>query len=73
MAVLIDVIDPVIARDMYRDLYIAHTYVNGSYTWQNFQNGPSDLVHAIFNGGQSAPAALNLSTGFFDFGISVEF
>jgi hypothetical protein len=73
LSLLVDFIDPVVARDMYRDLYIAHTYVTGSYTWQNYQNGPSDLVHAIFNGGQSASPALNLTTGFFDFGVSVEF
>ncbi len=73
LSLLLDVIDPVLSRDLYQDLSIAHTYLNGSYTWQDYENGPSDLVHAIFNGGAKASPALNLSTGFFDFGVSVEF
>lgn len=72
LSLLLDFVDPVIAREMYQDLGVAHTYLNASYTWQDLQNGPSNLLHSIFEGGNT-PTTLNLSSQFFDFGVSVEF
>lgn len=73
LSLMLDIIDPIVARDMYRDLGIAHTYLTGGYTWQAAQNGPSDVLHSIVNGGEAGPATLNLSAQFFDFGVQLEF
>ncbi len=73
LSFLIDFIDPQIARDMYTDLGIAHSYFTAGWTWQDIQNDPSNLVHKIFNSGQNASPTLNLSASFFNFGIELEF
>ena len=61
------------ARELYVDVGIAHTFLMASWTWQNIQNGPSGVVHSIFNGGSTGPVTLNLSSSFFDFGVGFEF
>jgi hypothetical protein len=73
LSFLIDFIDPQIARDMYTDLGIAHTFFTAAWTWQDIQNDPSNVVHEIFNGGQKAAPTLNLSASFFNFGVELEF
>ena len=73
LSFMLDFIDPLIARDMYTDLGIAHSFLTAGWTWQDIQNDPSNLVHQIFHGGQSGPATLNLSASYFNFGVELEF
>jgi len=70
---LLDFIDPLIARDMYTDLGIAHSFLTAGWTWQDIQNDPSNLIHQIFNSGKSGPTTLNLSASYFNFGVELEF
>jgi len=73
LSFMLDWVDPQIARDMYTDLGIAHTFLTAGWTWQDIQNDPSNLVHQILHGGQSGPKTLNLSASFFNFGVELEF
>jgi hypothetical protein len=73
LSFLIDFIDPQIARDMYTDLGIAHSYFTAGWTWQDIQNDPSNLIHKIFDSGRNGPTTLDLSASFFNFGIELEF
>ncbi len=70
---LLDFIDPEIARDMYTDLGIAHSFLTAGWTWQDIQNDPSNLIHKLFNSGQSGPTTLDLSASFFNFGVELDF
>jgi hypothetical protein len=73
LSFLLDFVDPQIARDMYTDLGIAHSFLTAGWTWQDIQNDPSNLVHKLFNSGHNGPSTLNLSSSFFNFGVELEF
>jgi hypothetical protein len=73
LSFMLDWVDPQIARDMFVDLGIAHTFLTAGWTWQDIQNDPSNLVHKIFNNGQNGPKTLDLSASFFNFGVELEF
>jgi len=70
---LLDDVDGDISRDALHDLGISHTYLTASYVDQIIQNGPSNVIHAIWTGGGTPPATLDLSAAYFDFGVAVQF
>jgi hypothetical protein len=73
VAIQLDALDGDISQDAYNTLGISHTYFVFDWTDQFIQNGPGNLIHQIFNGGQSAPAAVNLSSTYFSFGLQFQF
>jgi hypothetical protein len=73
LQVLLDDIDAVISRDALHDLGIAHTYLMAEYVDTWIQNGPSNIFYAIRTGGGTAPATLNLSAAYFQFGLGAQF
>jgi hypothetical protein len=73
LQVLLDDIDAVISRDALHDLGIAHTYLMAEYVDTWIENGPSNLFYSIRTGGGQAPAALDLSSAYFQFGLGAQF
>ncbi len=74
LEVLLDDIDAVISRDALHDLGIAHTYLMAEYVDSFIENGPSNILYSIRTGGGSkAPATLDLSAAYFQFGLGAQF
>ncbi len=73
LQLLLDDVDAVIARDALHDLGIAHSYLMAEYVDTWIQNGPSNIFYAVRTGGGTAPAALNLSAAYFQFGLGAQF
>jgi hypothetical protein len=74
LEVLLDDIDAVISRDALHDLGIAHTYLMAEYVDTFIENGPSNIFYDIRTGGSSKPpAALDLSSAYFQFGLGAQF
>ncbi len=73
IAFLVDVLDGDIAQDAYNSIGISHTFLTFDWTDQFITNGPGNVIHGIFNGGNGAPPAINLSASYFSFGIGFQF
>ncbi|MHB1843468.1 MAG: MXAN_2562 family outer membrane beta-barrel protein [Deltaproteobacteria bacterium] len=73
VALVLDWIDPVLARDFSADMGIERTSFIVAYTDELIENGPGNVIHAIRTGGAAPTPVIDLSARYFEFGIDFQF